>query len=171
MSWNFQIHYSYLLNNIICRKKDNCDIYILLNHCASHIFWYIVFGWIYLWNQCLSPLKFRVRTPLIERCIHCIYDWSYLTIGCYSIQQYVIVCQWHATGCWFFPGTNKTDRYDLVSVCVFAKRLLKVVADDTGCFLIYKAKGIVPHYFHQMTGKSRQHIGHLLHQGRGRLEC
>jgi hypothetical protein len=105
MSWNFQIHYSYLLNNIICRKKDNCDIYILLNHCASHIFWYIVFGWIYLWNQCLSPLKFRVRTPLIERCIHCIYDWSYLTIGCYSIQQYVVVCRWHATGCWFFPGT------------------------------------------------------------------
>jgi hypothetical protein len=38
-------------------------------------------------------------------------------------------------------------------------------------FLIYKAKGIVPHFFHQMTGKSRQHIGHLLHQGRGRLEC
>jgi hypothetical protein len=38
-------------------------------------------------------------------------------------------------------------------------------------FFIYKTKGIVPHYFHQLTRKSIQHIGHLLHQGRGRLEC
>ena len=38
-------------------------------------------------------------------------------------------------------------------------------------FFIYKTKGLVPHYFHQLTGKSRQHIGSLLHQGRGRLEC
>ena len=38
-------------------------------------------------------------------------------------------------------------------------------------FLIYKTKGIVPHSFHQLTGKSRQHIWHLLHQERGHLEC
>ena len=38
-------------------------------------------------------------------------------------------------------------------------------------FFIYKAKGIVPHYFHQLTGKSSQHIGHLPHQRGGRLEC
>jgi hypothetical protein len=34
-----------------------------------------------------------------------------------------------------------------------------------------QTKGIVLHYFHQLTGKSRQHIWHLLHQGRARLEC
>ena len=57
-----------------------------------------------------------------ERCIHSINDWFYLTIGCYSIQHYVIVCQWHATGCWFSPGTpvssstNKTDRHDIAEI-------------------------------------------------------
>ena len=131
---------------------------------------------IYLCNQWLSPLNIWVRIPLIERCIHCIYDCFYLTIGCYSIQHYVIVCQRYTTGCWFSPGTpvsstTKTDRHDLISVCAFAERLLLVVADDTGCFLIYKPKGIVPHYFHQLTGKSRQHIWHFPHQGGGRLQC
>jgi hypothetical protein len=38
-------------------------------------------------------------------------------------------------------------------------------------FFIYKANGIVPHCFHQLTGKSSQHIGHLPHQRGGRLEC
>ena len=78
-------------------------------------------SWIYLWNQFLSPLKIWVRIPFIERCIHCIHDWSYLTIGCYSLQQYVIVCQWHATACWFFPvttvfSTTKTDCYDITGL-------------------------------------------------------
>ena len=44
----------------------------------------------------------------------------------YSIQYYVIVYQWLATGRWFFTGTpfsstNKTDRHDITEI------LLKVV--------------------------------------------
>ena len=39
----------------------------------------------------------------------------------YSIQHYVIVCQWLATGRWFSPGTpvsstNKTDRCDKTEI-------------------------------------------------------
>jgi hypothetical protein len=37
-------------------------------------------------------------------------------------------------------------------------------------YFIYKAKGIVPHYFHQLTEKSSQHIGHLPHQQGSRLQ-
>jgi len=131
MPWNFQIQYSYLLNNIICRKRDNCDIYRLLNHYVSHIFCRSYGSWIYLCNQCLSPLKLWVRIPLIERCIHCINNWSYLIIGCYSIQHYVIVCQWHATGCWFsqdtpVSSTNKTDPHDIAEILL--KMALNTIA-------------------------------------------
>jgi len=39
----------------------------------------------------------------------------------YSIQHYMIVCQWLATGLWFSPGTpvsstNKTDRHDITEI-------------------------------------------------------
>ena len=41
----------------------------------------------------------------------------------YSIQRYVIVCQWLATGQWFSPGTctpissnNKTDHHDITEI-------------------------------------------------------
>jgi ribosome biogenesis protein Nip4 len=55
--------------------------------------------------------------------------WSILTFltnwfilgEVYLIQHYVIVCQWLATGRWFFPGiplssTYKTDRYDITEI-------------------------------------------------------
>jgi hypothetical protein len=57
----------------------------------------------HLCNQCLSPLKLCVRTPL---------RWGILdTTLCDT------VCQWLAAGQWFSPGTqvsstNKTDRHD-----------------------------------------------------------
>ena len=66
----------------------------------------------YLCNQCLSPLKLWVRTPLMARCILCnIMWWSF---------------QWLATGLWFSPdtlvsSTNKTNRHDITEI------LLKVV--------------------------------------------
>ena len=39
----------------------------------------------------------------------------------YSIQHYVIKCQWLATGQWFSPGTpvsstNKTDCHDITEI-------------------------------------------------------
>ena len=63
-------------------------------------------SWInnYLCNQCLSPLKLRVRIPQMAR-----YTVLYTTLCDW-------VCQWFATGLSFSPGTpisstNKTDRH------------------------------------------------------------
>jgi hypothetical protein len=49
-------------------------------------------SWIYnyLWNHCLSPLMLWVQ--ILLRLV-------------YSMQHYVIVCQWLAAGQWFSPGT------------------------------------------------------------------
>jgi hypothetical protein len=40
-------------------------------------------------------------------------------VGCTTL--YEKVCQWLATGCWFYPGTpvsstNKTDRHDKTEI-------------------------------------------------------
>jgi len=60
-------------------------------------------SWIYnyLCNQCISPLKLWVRTPLRR--------------GVLDTTLCDKVCQWHVTGRWFSPvtSTNKTDRYDI----------------------------------------------------------
>jgi hypothetical protein len=70
-------------------------------------------SWIYnyLYNQCLSPLKLWVRTPLMARCTRYNIMWSILSVIC---DRSVI-----------FLGTlvsytNKTDRHDV------AEMLLKV---------------------------------------------
>ena len=58
-------------------------------------------SWIYLCNQCLSPLKMRVWIPLKRGVLN--------TTLCDK------VCQWLATG----PpvsSTNKTDRYDITEI-------------------------------------------------------
>ena len=65
-----------------------------------------------LCNQCLSPLMLWVRTLLMR--------------GVLDTILFDQVCQWLATGQWFFPGTpvsstNKTDRHDMTEI------LLKVV--------------------------------------------
>ena len=69
-------------------------------------------NWIYKYicNQCLSPLMFCVRLPLMARC----------TTLCDK------VCRSLATGRWFPPGppvpsTNTNDRHDITEI------LLKVV--------------------------------------------
>ena len=61
----------------------------------------IVLGFHLLCNQCLSSLMLWVRISIKARC----------TTLCDK------VCQWLATGRWFYPGhpissTNKTDRHD-----------------------------------------------------------
>ena len=71
-----------------------------------------------LCNQCLSPLKLRVRTPFMARCTR------YNSISCNK------VCQWLATGLWFSLGTqvspiNKTDCHDITEIS------LKVVLNTT----------------------------------------
>jgi hypothetical protein len=64
-------------------------------------------SWIYnyLFNQYLSTLMLWVRISIRARC----------TTLCDK------VCQWLATGRWFFPGppissTNKTDRHDITKI-------------------------------------------------------
>ena len=62
--------------------------------------------YIYLCNQCISPLTLRVRIPL---------KWVYL------LQHYVIKFVSDAAGRWFSPGTlvfstNKTDRHDITEI-------------------------------------------------------
>ena len=70
--------------------------------------------WIYnyLCNQCLSPLNLWV--------------WILLRWGVLDTTLCDKVCQWHAAGQWFSPGTpvfstNKTDRHDITEI------LLKVI--------------------------------------------
>ena len=66
-------------------------------------------SWIsnYLCNQCLSPVKLWVWTPLKRGVLN--------TTLCDK------VCQWLATGRWFSQGTpvsstNKTDRHDITEI-------------------------------------------------------
>jgi hypothetical protein len=61
----------------------------------------------YQCNQCLSPLKWWVRTLFMARCTD--------TILCDK------VCQWLATGQWVSPGTpvssiNKTNRHYITEI-------------------------------------------------------
>jgi hypothetical protein len=73
----------------------------------SWSWWYD--SWIYnfLSNQCLSPLKFWVRTP----------SWR----GVLDTTLRDKVWQWLATGQWFSPGTpvsstNKTNHHDITEI-------------------------------------------------------
>ena len=66
-------------------------------------------SWIYnyICNQCPSPLKLWVRTPLRRSVLD--------TTLCDN------VCQWHTTRRWFSPGTpissaNKTDQHDITEI-------------------------------------------------------
>ena len=77
-----------------------------------HIMWSWSHGsWIYnyLYNQCLSPLKLWIRTPLKERCTRYNIMWWSLSVTCDSSV--------------FFSGysslvssTNKTDRHDITEI-------------------------------------------------------
>jgi hypothetical protein len=71
-------------------------------------------SWIYnyLCNQCLSPLTLWDRIPLRRDVLD--------TTICDR------VCQWLATGRWFFPGspvfsTNKSDRHDITEILLKVK--------------------------------------------------
>jgi len=77
-------------------------------------------SWIYnyLCNQCLSPLMLWVRISIRAR----------LTTVCDK------VCQWLATGRWFYPGipvssTNKTDSHDITKILL--KVALNTVKPNT----------------------------------------
>jgi hypothetical protein len=94
--------------------KYNCVISIissLTKKVINHP-WLSSYGsWIYnyLCNQCLSPLM---------------WVWISIRVRCTTLCDKV--CQWLATGQWFFPGTlvsstNKTDCRDITEI------LLKVV--------------------------------------------
>ena len=86
----------------------------------SHVSW--IYN--YLCNQCLSPLTFWVRIPLIQG-VHN----TFCTTLCDK------VCQWLATGRWFSPGTlvstNKTDCHDIHEI------LLKVALNTKPLTLIF----------------------------------
>ena len=59
----------------------------------------------------------------------------------YSIQHYVIVCQWLVTRWWFSPvsSTNKTDRHDiteiLLKVVLNTKILIPYLYDNTVIYI------------------------------------
>ena len=62
--------------------------------------------YIYLCNQCLSPL---------------VWIWTPLRRGVLDTTLCDKVCQWFMTGWWFSPGTlvsstNKTDRHDITEI-------------------------------------------------------
>ena len=79
-----------------------------------HMFWGPLWSWSYgswiynyLCNQCLSPLKLWVWTPLKRVVLN--------TTLCGK------VCKKFTTGRWFFPAfpvsfTNKTDRHDITEI-------------------------------------------------------
>ena len=98
-----------------------CTVYVyvsiaLWRHACNlfkRLLWSWSYGsWIYnyLCNQCQSPLTLWIRIPLIARCT---------VLNTTLCDQ---VCQWLATGQWFFsPGipvssTNKTDPYDITKI-------------------------------------------------------
>ena len=96
-------------------------------HCP---FFIVPSFWIYnyLCNQFLSPLMLWVRISIRARC----------TTLCDK------VCQWLATGRWFFPGpsvsfTNKTDCHDITEI------LLKVALNTIKQTLQYSLTFIKEH--------------------------
>ena len=70
-----------------------------------------IYNYMYLCNQCLSPLMLRVQILIRARC----------TTLCDK------VCQWLVTGWWFSPvsSINKTDCHDITET------LLKVALNTT----------------------------------------
>ena len=81
---------------------------------------------IFLCSQCLSPLTLWGRIPLRR--------------GVLDTTRCEKVCQWLATGRWFFAGipispTNKTDRHDITEI------LLKV-ALNTIILIIIQSRNI-----------------------------
>ena len=94
---------------IYCTIPINNSVYVrlrfkvFLGRSWSHCSW--IYNYMYLCNQCLSPLMLWVRIHLGERC----------TTLCDK------VCQWLATGRYFSPhtpvsSTNKTDRHDITEI-------------------------------------------------------
>ena len=80
-------------------------------------------SWIYnyICNECLSPLKLWVRTPLDTKLCD-------------------KVCQWLATARWFSPGTpfsstNKTDHHDITEILL--KVALNIINQPTIMHLLY----------------------------------
>jgi hypothetical protein len=84
-----------------------CGLYIpVINHFVGSSWSWSYGSWIYLCNQCFSPLMLWVRISIMARC----------KTLCDK------VCQWLATGRWFSPGplvssTNATDRHDIAEYC------------------------------------------------------
>jgi hypothetical protein len=77
-----------------------------------HIMWSWSHGsWIYnyLYNQCLSPLKLWIRTPLMERCTRYNIMWWSLSVTCDSS----VVFSGYSS---LVSSTNKTDRHDITEI-------------------------------------------------------
>jgi len=92
----------------------------------SRSWWYSSWIYNYLYNKCLSPLKFLVRIPLRRGVLD--------TTLCYK------VCQWLATGRWFsldtpVSSTNKTDLHDITKILL--KAALNTIDHPTNDFIIW----------------------------------
>ena len=77
-----------------------------------HIMWSWSHGsWIYYYlnNQCLSPLKFWIRTPLMARCTRYNIMWWSLSVTCDSS----VVFSGYSS---LVSFTNKTDRHDITEI-------------------------------------------------------
>ena len=103
--WMFIWQYNYY-NITICNGMNNSH---QAPRCKGSSWSWLHGSWIYnyLCNQCLSPLKLRVRTPLRRGILN--------TTLCDQ------VCQWLATGRQFSLGklvscTNKTDHHDITEI-------------------------------------------------------
>ena len=89
--WHMPWHMSVKMITIIFSENKSFKFYWLYNFLLWQIIILLYFDfvlWIYsyLWNHCLSPLKLRVRIPLMARC-----------------TRYNKVCQWLVTCRWFSP--------------------------------------------------------------------
>ena len=98
---NCLIHYWRLLTGLQLQKLLCCSYFKGSWSYGSWIY-------NYLCNQCLSPLKIVSSNWFMARCTR------------YNISGDK-VCQWLATGRWFFPGipifpANKTDRHDITEI-------------------------------------------------------
>jgi len=94
------------------RRLKSAKVINEITHIHQGPSWSCSYGsWIYnyLYNQCLSALTLRVRTPFMVRCTR------------YNIMWSSLICQWFAAGLWFSPGTpvsstNKADRHDITEI-------------------------------------------------------
>ena len=69
----------------------------------------------------LDRMVARFTTNAISAYRHCSCEYKSHSVEVYSMQHYVIVCQWPATDQRFSPGTlvsstNKTDRHDITEI-------------------------------------------------------